>query len=457
MCGIVGVAGWVNQRERSVFSNLLGWDVVRGHHATGVAAVKSKSNEIHILKRSMHAYDFMDLKAYDPTIDNSKVLIGHNRFGTVGSNSHRNAHPFVFDNVVGVHNGTIPYGDKKVLKDHEKFDTDSEAIYSNISELGPKEALKNLKGAWSLVWWDRVEHKLNFLRNKERPMYWTFSESKKELYWASESPMLQAVLARHNIKSGPVYCTPEDVMLSFTIPDDYSAIETPERTGVKGASPFVFRAAYPQGGLGMDDWENWGDRGLPYAHRGEAAFPLNGTGEKKSLEDLRLTGPVDSFQLPHSAEKPSEKPKEEVLLGDKNLEMRRKPEAGAMSELVDAVQAQQEQDSSEIPFTPGSGPVTAEPKTNLIHLKDKIKDRPPSSRLVQIYKGFYVNKEEFDKVSKNGCVYCEKKIQFVDILQKNETVHWIKRDAFLCNECMEDSEILEYLAGMNIELPQRKG
>src|ERR1035437_4627837 len=259
MCGIVGVAGYVAHREKTVFSNLLGWDIVRGAHATGVAAGRGKTNEIHILKRAMHAYDFMDLKAYDPTISHSKILIGHNRFGTVGGNSSRNAHPFVFDNVVGVHNGTIPYVDRKVLKDHDKFDTDSEAIFWSISELGPKEALKDLKGAWSLVWWDRVEHKLNFLRNKERPMYWTFSESQRELYWASESPMLQAVLARHGVKHGPVYGTPEDIMLSFTIPDDNSVIATPERTEVKGALPFVFQGH--QRGQGAGYSENWNEDG----------------------------------------------------------------------------------------------------------------------------------------------------------------------------------------------------
>jgi hypothetical protein len=403
----------------------------------------------------MHAYDFMDLKAYDPTIDNSKILIGHNRFGTVGGNSSRNAHPFVFDNVVGVHNGTIQYSDRKVLKDHDKFDTDSEAIYYNISELGPKEALKDLKGAWSLVWWDRVEHKLNFLRNKERPMYWTLSETGKELYWASESGMLQAVLARHSVKHGAVYGTPEDTMLSFTIPDDYNTvIASPERTEVKGALPFVF-PVHQRGLGGYENWDEEGWRGGYHSRnkvRDTTALPGHGTGGQKSLSDLRSTGQGSSSQPPALVVGPSEKPAEEASSERPNL---KKPERGAMSDLVETVQAKIREyggGDSSVPFTPGRAPDT--PGDKVVHLEDKM--RGTAARFVPAFNDIYIGREDFDKMSKNGCAYCEKGVLFQDILQKRETIHWLKRDAFLCTECMDDPDILEYLAGMNIELPQRK-
>lgn len=451
MCGIVGVAGWVGNREKNIFSNLLGWDVVRGPHATGLVSVKSKTNEIHILKRAMHAYDFMDLKVYDPSIADSKVIIGHNRFQTVGANSNRNAHPFVFDNAVGVHNGTIQYMDRKVLKNHDKFDTDSEAIYANISEFGVKETLKDLKGAWSLVWWDRMEHKLNFLRNKERPMYWTLSESKRELYWASECPMLMAVLARHNVKHGPVYGTAEDIMLSFTIPDDNSAIEAPERTEVKGAAPFVFQGG--QRGLGAwSNDEDWYGQGDTYSsrHRTETALPVSGTEARRSLTDMRSTGPGSSSQSPPSLGKLSEKPNE----GASSVTAH-KPEAGSMLELVEAVNRKLGEDKDELPFTPE--PVLGTTPDNLVHLRDKIKERGPTSRIVRVHKGCWVGKEEFDRMSKNGCVYCERQVEFADVIQKLEAPTWLARDAFMCEECGSDPDVLLYIKeSLNIEIPKRE-
>lgn len=440
MCGIVGVAGWVAQREKTVFSNLLGWDVVRGPHATGVAAIR-KNNDVHIFKRAMHAYDFMDLKGYDAAIDNSKILIGHNRFGTVGSNSHRNAHPFVFDNIVGVHNGTIQYMDRKVLKDHDKFDTDSEAIYYNIGEFGPKEALKDLKGAWSLVWWNRVDHTLNFLRNKERPMYWTLSESKREMYWASESPMLQAVLARHNIKHGPVYGTPENTMLTFTIPDNNSVIEAPQRAEVKGADPFVFQGSQRHLGLyGSDHWDWEGQR---YQHRDGAPY-ASGTEDRKYLPGLRSTEQGSLSQSTPSAAKPSEKPNVGVsLVGNSQTT----PGCSPHTEIMEAVKARMEQDESDLPFTPD--PVSGTPNS-------VVPFTGANSRLVPVHNDLFVGKEEFDKRAKDGCAYCEKTVTFADVAQHKEAAHWLRKDAFLCDECMDDTDILEYLVNQSIEIPQRK-
>jgi len=121
-----------------------------------------------------------------------------------------------------------------------------------------------------------------------------------------------------------------------------------------------------------------------------------------------------------------------------------------MSELAEAVKERLEKDASqsEIPFTPGH---VSESKSK----GEIVEFTGQTSRLVKGYGGFYIAKVEFDKATKNGCAYCEKNVQFSDIMHNKYAVHWLKHDAFLCTECYDDSDIRAYLSEMNVDIPSK--
>jgi hypothetical protein len=126
-------------------------------------------------------------------------LMGHCRAATVGSILKSNAHPFSFPGVVGAMNGTF-YGSFDGSND---FDTDSEAIFNNIDKaIGEgKDAIEvGLQNSmvyspkFALTFINKKDSTLNFIRNKERPLHFTYIHDRKTLVWSSTSEMLECIL-----------------------------------------------------------------------------------------------------------------------------------------------------------------------------------------------------------------------------------------------------------------------
>lgn len=205
MCGIVGVLGNIGFKEKKAFSRMLELDTVRGPHSTGVILIEGTDN-ILFDKRVGTPWDFY---AKSPLFEGKsgfkgislKGMIGHNRWATVGKINDRNAHPFNFENVIGVHNGTIY---EEFLYDLEKvggkYEVDSEALYSAINKVGVERAIRTIGGAYSLVYWDKKEKKVKFLRNSQRPMFYTWDKDKKSIFFASEPWIITVACEAADIK-----------------------------------------------------------------------------------------------------------------------------------------------------------------------------------------------------------------------------------------------------------------
>ena len=203
MCGLVGIAGSIGAKDEKAFRDLLIVDAVRGMHSTGVLSVDVKG-EAKIAKAVGDPYCLL-LNSDFQTLTRNKthnVLLGHNRYATKGGINKVTAHPFDFENLAGAHNGTLRQ--QSLLDDSLNFEVDSENLYHHMNKNGVEDTSKKLNGAYALTWYDKQEGTVNFLRNSERTLFYTFTTSGKTLYWASEVWMLEGILGKHGVEHGDV-------------------------------------------------------------------------------------------------------------------------------------------------------------------------------------------------------------------------------------------------------------
>ena len=215
ICGIIGIAGEASKANDTVLSTLLILDSLRGIDSTGIAHI-SRAGETSVAKALGNPFELLGSRQFNKvTTPAARAIIGHNRFATQGAVSKDNAHPFEFEHLVGVHNGTLT--NKWELDDAKDFAVDSENLYHHMNKKGLYDLLGVMRGAWSLVWWDKQEEELCFLRNKERPMWTAWSEDYKSLYWASEAWMLNIALSRAGVKHHEAVSNEADKLYAYPI------------------------------------------------------------------------------------------------------------------------------------------------------------------------------------------------------------------------------------------------
>lgn len=217
MCGLVGCAGKLWNKEESAFKLMLQLDTVRGSHSTGILSVQRKPGETKMFKYLGTPWDLMQYKDFDDVMKKvNGALLGHNRAATRGRITVANAHPFEHEHIIGAHNGTLR--STTTLKDHKLFDVDSDNIFYNISEEGAEETIKKLEGAFALSWYDAHQHTINLVRNVERPLTYCFSKDGETVFWASEGWMLHVALTKNGIDFGEIKQLEPGILMSINVP-----------------------------------------------------------------------------------------------------------------------------------------------------------------------------------------------------------------------------------------------
>jgi len=244
LCGLVGVAGSIHKKELTSFLRMLQYDTIRGEHSTGVGFVK-RDKAMGFYKTTEPGWDFVSDPRFTKKIDtfNNAVLIGHNRYATRGKVSSRNAHPFMHGNILGAHNGTI--GNPEDLTEGGVFDVDSEALIHEINAIGLPEAIKKIRGAWALTFYNQKDHTINFLRNDQRPLFIAESEDGQTLFWASEDWMLYGGPVREGVKLKDPFELPADKWFRWEVPEAAKSFGKPFlRDKVVGAPALPATQAY---------------------------------------------------------------------------------------------------------------------------------------------------------------------------------------------------------------------
>ena len=209
MCGLVFMGSKIlGYRDFEIFEDLIFCDTLRGNHSTGVCAIyksKETGTKNKMMKAAMGGPEFISSGYLDEvlsiknktgavtTVERPIAVFGHNRFATKGEVNAKNAHPFIHGNITLAHNGTLT-GQHRLV-DYKNFEVDSENIAYSISQVGFEETLKNLDGAFTLIWHDSKLNTVNIIRNRERPFHLARTTS-GDWFGASEKHMLLWILGR---------------------------------------------------------------------------------------------------------------------------------------------------------------------------------------------------------------------------------------------------------------------
>jgi len=213
MCGLFGIMTKdMTQQKLQAFYDLSIVSMTRGVHSTGIMAFshnnKKKDHKWVYHKAVEDALTFMSSKrvenVYQPKDRDVVALMGHCRHATVGHHTVDNAHPHRAGNIIGMHNGTIPQFARGV---HQAEGSDSRVLFKMMEKEGIIPALKSAQyGAYALSFVDLNTGLVNFIRNKERPLWYMSHKDNHTFVYASERRMLDFV--NLNLMNEPVLLPP---------------------------------------------------------------------------------------------------------------------------------------------------------------------------------------------------------------------------------------------------------
>lgn len=186
-CGIIGFSGKAGSKFDLQKLKMLFYvnAIERGKDSVGYYTpkngIKKVAEEFKDLFKDGKKDNIID------TIENDSALIGHVRAKTVGLNTQENAHPWEFDNIIGLHNGTLrghTYGDDPIATKYgltyNSYNVDSQYLlhamshnFNNI-ETDLVKALEEYEGAAALLMYHKERETIFACHDKERPLWYGF-------------------------------------------------------------------------------------------------------------------------------------------------------------------------------------------------------------------------------------------------------------------------------------------
>lgn len=432
MCGLVGVAGVISTKDVEVFNELLYHDYVRGKDSTGVGTAHEHTGNISLFKGIYDPIGLASMKGYSSVVNSlTKVLMGHNRAATRGRVNQHNAHPFATDNILMAHNGTLDFSCLKDLSDNVAGETDSERLMLTIHDLDGDipGAIARAEGAWAITVYNKADNTISLLRNDKRPLFYCHSESKKTLYWCSESGLLDWVLARHGIKRGKIYDLTPDTIKMWALPKSNEIFNDATRIKAEGKEPKKYVPPVQYGGHhSRGPWEHWtAEDDLPGIPRG--SFPGNRGSNSGSNSSKTTTELLDD---PDPADFEPWAPYGEGYVAADDGKFRNsnpyKPTTKSYARWAegwdDAKKYSRVLDDVEKKKSP-------EPTTNVVRLHDDKRTKIYDTRVGP--RGRRINNQQFRELTNLECSWCNDPVGFEDKGSFTETRDG--RDMYFCENC----------------------
>lgn len=224
---------------------------LRGRHGTGIIQGRMYNSylELEVDKTNLDFASHLEFneeikfrspkgrKFFESVTDN--VFLCHVRHATVGGINPDNSHPFQYNNVIGMHNGTLVT--KEFLPSGDTADlTDSAIFYSKVDSEGYKAVIERLsdQDAFAFVFADIKGGKIRIVRNKKRTLYWAVDAQRNVFWYASEASFLNFIAERHDLDLTDPEPFDTDTVYSF-VPTDVTSNKAPswetEKVFTRGA------------------------------------------------------------------------------------------------------------------------------------------------------------------------------------------------------------------------------
>lgn len=210
MCGIFGYSTLTETEPmfvKPLMAFLAHQNMTRGKDSTGLGIInRENGRDVFLnLRKTKDAEDYFALpfvraKINENVSKRTRIVLGHTRQATTGAVTPTNAMPFIYENIVGIHNGIISNFD--VLQKKYGFQChtqcDSEVIFQlmNMSEhqTNRLKLLEELTGSFAIAFFDfRQPDKLFFARGWN-PLTVMIDKDKNFVIWSSEpKPLKHAI------------------------------------------------------------------------------------------------------------------------------------------------------------------------------------------------------------------------------------------------------------------------
>jgi hypothetical protein len=262
MCGIFGyVTGKPNNGKfKAIMQQGLWADTFRGMCGTGVYGSKI-GGKPYTFKRALEGPDFVRSRQFEEfgkKMYDFNVVIGHNRAATIGLGEDENCHPFQFDHIGFVHNGTLRDYMRLVKDKTFNHSVDSAWAAKALAEHeNPVDVLSRVLGPYVFVWHNSNTNTFHIARNSNRDIWWINDKEGEHLFYASEWGLLQWILDRNGVDIGRnLYKSPkEHTMLTWDLTKPVSV--GPKVTKYEEVKPEV---VYPAWQNRSEQWQGGGGR-----------------------------------------------------------------------------------------------------------------------------------------------------------------------------------------------------
>jgi glucosamine 6-phosphate synthetase-like amidotransferase/phosphosugar isomerase protein len=212
MCGIYGFFQYEKAKQckplDKILERLALSNIQRGMDSTGQAII-TQDDKAHFIKKLGDAkYYYQHPKIQEGLRihfkENPKVVLGHTRAATTGAISLMNAQPFIYENIIGTHNGIIwNYDD--VFKSHnlKSLTTcDSEVIFALLSTAvdnsDRSKLLSELSGYLATAYIDIAMPGVIHFASVDNPSLYAF-KTPYGIFWSSIKRSLKKTLKQYRV------------------------------------------------------------------------------------------------------------------------------------------------------------------------------------------------------------------------------------------------------------------